>query len=262
MRVRVSDSYPTSPRALLASLWRNRELIARLTIVNLCRRIIWLQDGAIRTQRPPREVADAHLADVKAQRGLGAVRAGAASSPPRTEEPRDQRLDYLNHSKFRNDIQLFSFEPASASFGAGGTTILEVELRDSEGRRLAWCVGGEEVGLRVRCEAHVDISSPIISFLVKDRLGQALFGDNTCLTYLNAPLQMKAGERFEALFEFRMPVLPVGDYSICVAVAEGTQMEHLQHHWIHDALVLKSHSSSVCTGLVGIPMHDVQMRKL
>ena len=53
----------------------------------------------------------------------------------------------------------------------------------------------------------------------------------------------------------------MGDDSICVAVAEGTQMEHLQHHWIHDAILFKSHSSSVCTGLIGIPMQRVQLRK-
>ena len=114
----------------------------------------------------------------------------------------------------------------------------------------------------MRCEAHIDISAPIVGFFVKDRLGQTLFGDNTCITYMSSPVGMSAGERFEALFTFRMPILPVGDYSICVAVAEGTQMEHLQHHWIHDAILLKSHSSSVCTGLVGIPMRHVQLRKL
>jgi lipopolysaccharide transport system ATP-binding protein len=75
-------------------------------------------------------------------------------------------------------------------------------------------------------------------------------------------VSVKAREQFEALFKFRMPILPMGDYSICVAVAEGTQMEHLQHHWIHDAILFKSHSSSVSTGLVGIPMQHVGLRKL
>jgi len=97
---------------------------------------------------------------------------------------------------------------------------------------------------------------------VKDRLGQPLFGDSSYLAYMSCPVNVKAGERFEALFKFGMPILPMGDYSICVAVAEGTQMEHLQHHWIHDAILFKSHSSSVCTGLVGIPMQHVGLRKL
>jgi lipopolysaccharide transport system ATP-binding protein len=235
-------------------------------VINLCQRAMWLQDGAIRALGPPKEVAEAYLADLyEAHQGPSAVRNGAARPPGRrttAAEPRDQRLAYLNHSKLRNDIELFRFDPASPGFGKGGATIVYVELRDSDGERLGWCVGGEDVALSVRCEAHVDISAPIVGFIVKDRLGQPLFSDNTCLTYMDSPLCIKAGERFEAVFRFRMPILPMGDYSICAAVAEGTQMEHLQHHWIHDAILFKSHSSSVCTGLVGIPMQDIQLRKI
>ena len=140
-----------------------------------------------------------------------------------------------------------------------GARITEVQLQDSSGARLTWVVGGECVVLIVFAVALEAIYSPIVGFFVKDRLGQTLFGDNTYLTYAFNPRQVAPGEVIEARFSFRMPVLPVGDYSICVAVAEGTQAEHAQHHWIHEALVFKSHSSSVCTGLVGIPMQDITL---
>ena len=65
-----------------------------------------------------------------------------------------------------------------------------------------------------------------------------------------------------AAFCGRVPVpdadIPLGDYTVTVAFAEGTQAEHVQHHWIHDALLIRSHSSSVCTGLVGIPVEDIK----
>src|SRR5262249_24559378 len=159
------------------------------------------------------------------QQGPSAARVGATKPQSETTEPRDRRLAFLNYSKFRNDIELFRFDPASPSFGKGGATIVDVQLRDPDGQRLVWCVGGEDVVLSVRCEGHVDISSTIVGFLVKDRLGQPLFGDNTRLTYRSRPVRMKGGDVFEALFTFRMPILPVGDYSVCVSAAEGTQME-------------------------------------
>jgi lipopolysaccharide transport system ATP-binding protein len=56
-----------------------------------------------------------------------------------------------------------------------------------------------------------------------------------------------------------MPILPAGDYSICAAVAEGTQADHVQHHWIHDALFFRSYAGGVSTGLVGIPMQKIEM---
>ena len=56
-----------------------------------------------------------------------------------------------------------------------------------------------------------------------------------------------------------MPILPYGDYFIAAAVATGTQLDHRQEHWIHDALIIRSMSSSVSTGLVGIPMHVISL---
>lgn len=86
----------------------------------------------------------------------------------------------MSYSKFRNDIELFRFDPAGRSFGAGAAT--KVELQNSKGQQLGWCVGGEEFARQVQCEAHVDIQSTIVGFIMKDRLEQPLFGDNSYLT--------------------------------------------------------------------------------
>jgi lipopolysaccharide transport system ATP-binding protein len=56
-----------------------------------------------------------------------------------------------------------------------------------------------------------------------------------------------------------MPVLPKGHFSINVAVAEGTQYNHVQLHWVHDALPLQSHASRVHHALLGIPMLHVDV---
>ena len=56
-----------------------------------------------------------------------------------------------------------------------------------------------------------------------------------------------------------MPILTSGDYSVSVAIANGTQQDHEQHHWIHDAILFKSESTSVVSGLVGIPMLKINL---
>lgn len=113
--------------------------------------------------------------------------------------------------------------------------------------------------LRIEVTAHEPLSSPIVGFFLKDRLGQVLFGENTYLTYQHAPIAVAAGESFTATFEFTMPILPQGHYSFDVATAEGTYLDHRQADWVHDAFVLGSHSSSVSTGLVGIPFRDIRI---
>lgn len=133
-------------------------------------------------------------------------------------------------------------------------------MTDKNENPLNWVIGGEIVTLHIVCQAHQDMYSPIIGFHLKDRLGQCLFGDNTYLAFMDSPLSVHTGEQLRATFTFRMPVLIAGDYSFAVAIAEGTQMEHVQHQWCHDALVLTSISSSASAGIMGIPMTSITLQ--
>ena len=47
-----------------------------------------------------------------------------------------------------------------------------------------------------------------------------------------------------------------------VAVAEGTQADHVHHHWVHDALHLHSETGCTAHGLVGIPMRKIEVAVL
>jgi len=231
-------------------------------VVNLCTRAILLSHGKIEMEGDPKDVAEYYLEELYKEKQETQIVNELQITEGMDEdcdEFYDMRRDLVLSSNLRNDIEVFKFDPDSPSFGAGGAKIMSVKLLDMEGKALSWVVGGEMVKLKVTCKILKPISSPIVGFYIKDRLGQNLFGDNTYLTYRNSKIDLNPGQTLEAVFEFRMPILPQGDYSICTAIAEGTQEEHTQHHWIHDALIIKSHSSSASTGLVGIPMKKIAM---
>ena len=59
-----------------------------------------------------------------------------------------------------------------------------------------------------------------------------------------------------------MPILLHGDYSISVAIADGTQQAHIQHHWVHDALLFRSESSTLSKCLIGIPIEHISLKVL
>ncbi|WP_404342595.1 ABC transporter ATP-binding protein [Vreelandella venusta] len=239
-------------------------------IINLCQRVVWLDKGEVKKVGEPKDISKAYLAAmyISQQDGTVDMPANQAENSDSEhpddaiEDVKDMRLDFINTTQYRNDIELLKFDHNSEGFGSGGAVINSAHLLDDNEQRLAWVVGGENVTVRIECTSNAYLTSPIVGFLVKDRLGQHLFGDNTYLTYLESPVYIAEGEKFTANFNFRMPVLPMGDYSMTVAIAEGTQEGHVQHHWIHDAIVLKSHSSSVSTGLVGVPMKKIEMTRV
>lgn len=233
-------------------------------VVNLCSKAFLLDRGQIKDSGTPKQVTEHYLATLyeSTQEVSGVLTDEpdiSASQLLSLGEYRDMREALINASTLRNDIEVFQFKPDQAGFGTGDAKIVSVRLLDQGGAPLSWIVGGEDVILDIRCLAVKDILRPIIGFQFKDRLGQVIFSDNTFLAYQNSPLAADAGTEFSACFEFRLPVLPSGEYSISPAVAEGTQEEHIQHHWLHDAMMVRVHSSSVCFGLIGVPMKKISL---
>ncbi|MBZ4649098.1 MAG: transporter ATP-binding protein [Desulfomicrobiaceae bacterium] len=229
-------------------------------VLGLCSRAVWLHQGRVRADGAPKEVCGSYLEFCySTQQDTAAVRHAPAPPPPAPPQGRDQRQDLLNHSNLRNDLRLFSFDPQAPAFGAGGARVTRVELTDTQGRPLLWAVGGEAVILQIQVQCLRHLASPIVGFFIKDRLGQPLFGDNTYLSTLDRPVPCPAGGTLTARFHFQMPRLAVGDYAVTVAVADGTQEQHVQHQWVHEALVFRAESSSVAGGLIGIPMTRIDL---
>ena len=228
-------------------------------VVNLCERAILLEHGKIKLEGDAKTVCEAyHASGYNQEVKSSAIHAVATADAPPVP---DFRADRINASALRNDIEVFRFAADKAGFGNGMASIVATSLTDTEGTAMRWIIGGEIVRLRIEARANSALDSPIIGFFLKDRLGQSLFGDNTYLSYDRAPVAVSAGETLVATFEFVMPLLPQGTYSFDMAVANGTYHDHEQADWVHDGLVVESHSSSVSTGLVGIPFRNIEMKK-
>ena len=233
-------------------------------VTALCDRAIWLHDGHVRIDSSPKKVTQAYLADLYRQgredKHSSLAVSGAKKMPSDAvgvREFHDSRRDLVLASNVRNDLEIARFDPHSEAFGRGGARITDVRFEVDEGRPLHWVVGGEFVSLLVEVDVLQEIQSLIIGFLVKNKHGQSLFGDNTYLSYVDEPIACDGGDRLSAKFEFKMPILPAGEYVVSIAVSDGTQGSHVVHQWLHDALVISSHSSMVSTGLVGIPMRTI-----
>ncbi len=237
-------------------------------VTNLCSFVLWLHNGRTQLVADAKTVCEKYLENLYSDRQK--VRPGTQekeidepslrrSNDEKHRERVDGRLKFLNQTQYRNDIQIFEFDPDADCFGDGSASITGVQLLNEKLEPLSWVVGGDRVRLKIEGVAHKYLDSLIVGFFVKDRLGQNLFGDNSFISYMDDPVAIHSGEKFNGYFDFYMPILPVGEYSVSVAVANGSQDEHQQCCWIHDALFFESHSSSKATGLVGVPMLNISL---
>ena len=223
-------------------------------IINLCDRAIWLDGGRIGMDGPAKAVCEAYLASTY---GHAPLPPRAATVPTPVSMPgRDDDGDDLSLDASR--LRVFAFDPDRAGFGDGGARIETVGFFDLEGQPLRQFGGGELVRLRISALAERPMPSPIIGFFIKDRLGQQIIGKHTWRDDVPAA-PAAAGERVEATFEFRMPHFPRGRYTLDVAVADGSHLQHVQAAWVYDVLAFESAPTTVTAGLVGIPFRSVSL---
>lgn len=225
------------------------------SVNNLCKSAIWLDHGSTRMFSDAIEVTKAYAQYCKQQIYGDKVKLdslpGDKSVNARTNK---KKVDPETKINFYDDIA------NSDGWKTGAAEILGVSITQSDGKLVTTLLGGEKVALKIQAIAYQPIASPIIGFFVKDRLGQSLFGDNT-YTHVQPPCTVNAGERLEAEFVFSLPLLPNGEYSITVAIADGDPYVYVQHHFLHDAIILTVQAPKLRYGLVGIAFDSVSMRK-
>jgi lipopolysaccharide transport system ATP-binding protein len=228
------------------------------SVVSLCDRAIWLDAGRMVMDGPAKDVCEAYHASLYGHQPDAGATAAKAPLRKAVATATDDRSD-VDKSLDRAQMRVFRFDPDKAGFGDGGASIVSVRFETPDGRVLQQVEGGEIVRLVAEARANRDIPSPIVGFFVKDRLGQQLFGTNTWGDPPPEPMPVAAGGLIRAEFEFRMPYLPKGSYTVDVAVADGTYLEHVQTIWMHDALVFESLFIPRSTGLVGIPFRSISL---
>ncbi|CAI8928268.1 MULTISPECIES: ABC transporter ATP-binding protein [Pseudomonas] len=101
--------------------------------------------------------------------------------------------------------------------GTGEAGILSVRLLDERGRSIDAAEVGQPVTLEVEVEIRQDIERLVLGFMIKDRLGQAMYGINTHRQ--NQALEdLSAGERIIYRFAFVMG-LGKGNYSVALSLS-------------------------------------------
>jgi lipopolysaccharide transport system ATP-binding protein len=222
----------------------------------LCTRAVWLQNGRMIASGPAKAVCDRYLGEM-IESSQGTDRQAQMQTAEPQHKPESQTAQEATATTELGTVCFLPFRADAAHFGAGGARIVAAQFRDAEGTRLFSVDHHNEVQFEIEVQADEAIQSPIVGFFVRDRLGQTLFGSNTFSA--SAHLPCHAGTRFCASFRFEFPALADGDYTISIAVADGTQQDHVQLHWIHDAMGIKTQGIGDIGGLVGLPMREVTL---
>nr|WP_175802084.1 ABC transporter ATP-binding protein [Burkholderia anthina] len=156
------------------------------------------------------------------------------------EGPPEVVMDYYNamladrkdHEVRQEKLESGAVQTVS---GTGEAVIDAVELLDESGQPIEVAGVGQPVALRVRVRCVEAIPELVVGYMIKDRLGQTVFGTNTY--HLKQVLVgLDAGQAIELRFEFTAN-LGVGSYSVAVALHTGDAHLANNYQWRDRALV-------------------------
>lgn len=177
----------------------------KASILALCDRAILIDKGELLKEGNPEEITDYYNALI-AQKENSAVKQQNTNS---------------------NKLQTIS--------GTGEATIEKVALYNQEGELIDVVGVGDLVDLKVDVKINKDISSLVLGYAIKDRLGQTMYGTNTWHTkqIIDFP---KENDKYQ--FTLTFPAnLGVGTYSIVIALTNSDTHLNENYEWRDLALI-------------------------
>jgi lipopolysaccharide transport system ATP-binding protein len=181
----------------------------KAAIQSICDRALLLHNGRLEKEGSPEEIMDFYNA-MLAEKQKQTVRQAVHQSS-------------LDGSK----VQTIS--------GTGEATVTDIALLNEHGERVEAVDVGSVVRLQIRVKVRRHIPRLVMGYMIKDRLGQPMYGTNTHLK--NVPLNDLQPED-EAVYTFTFPMnLGPGSYSIATALTSTDTHLKNNYEWRDLALV-------------------------
>lgn len=212
-------------------------------VTELCSRVLWIESGRIRMDGSPRHVTEKYL-EYMYEGDKETAPSSEAGKTPASGLP---------------DIKGFTLIKEDArQFGKGQVQIRGLRIGPAGGGNGV-VYSGQECEIAIWVEAMEAVEKPIVGYLVKDRFGRELMGDNTSLMHKPLPRLKKGSNYLLSFFIPRWPNIFEQDYTLSIAVADGERHQHIQCHYIHDAAVFKSIPERVPGGFFSVSDTEFDM---
>ncbi|SFU39187.1 ABC transporter ATP-binding protein [Pseudoduganella namucuonensis] len=156
------------------------------------------------------------------------------------EGPPEEIMDYYNAmiaDRENSNLQLLSRDDGKVQVisGTGEATVSDIALLDEHGQRVEVIDVGQAVTLQVTVAAKADIPRMVLGYMIKDRLGQAMYGTNTHLKEMPVS-DVRAGDSHVFRFSFNAN-LGAGTYSVATAIVSTETHLVNNYEWRDLALV-------------------------
>jgi teichoic acid transport system ATP-binding protein len=119
---------------------------------------------------------------------------------------------------------------------------------------------GSTVELAVRINSQKTSSEVIYGYLVNDKYGHAIFGENT-LSSLNQVISVEKSKEYVLSMKIQWPEIQQNDYFITLGIGEGVhELHHTIQCWAHNVIHVKSITMDTVHALFNNRIIDMEVK--
>ena len=207
-------------------------------VKNLCDGALWLEHGMIMEMGDPDLVVARYLAAMTMRKDPYAAEAlNGEADPLATTAP----------APANSELVVRAIPNIDHRWGDGRAEILGIQLLNQSGMPVESLYHGEFVTVRVSVKFKQALKSPIVGYILRNRLGEDISGANTSSEGITLP-PATPGQVYTVDFHVQLPLLQPGNYYFSVAVADGTHEDYAIADWIENAILLTLKKRSLVYG--------------
>jgi len=223
------------------------------SVTNLCDRVIVLDSGEIVFEGSPLEGVSTFTKIIHNQ--LFHME-NEASSVNKQQEP-----GLLNNV---NDLSTDNWTnvPDDAKAGSREVEIISAKITSKDFRSINSVQPDEPVVVHMLVHSSKEKEYMIFGYTVKDRVGNAIFGENTC-DYTKRNICLSAGNCIVRM-EFKWPEIYPDQYTITLGIGEGTDpFVHTIQCWAHNILSISAITPGInIHGMFNCPLTDFAITRV
>lgn len=203
------------------------------SIKKFCKNVIWLNSGKVIQSGMPDKILEDYMSfmsyGLETQRNKG-----------------DDSIDKKQEKK--SDIELIDVSSCD-SFGEKKALIKGLIFINDKGQVTNYLKQGSWVELVCEFDTTIDLHDVAIGVLFKDSLNNEIVTFNSYM--YECPIgEVQKNTRIRATIKFKVPKIHPREYIVTIALSEGTQLNHVQQHWIHEATTVNILSSNNIDGCI------------
>lgn len=193
------------------------------TIKKFCNNVIWLDSGKVVQSGKPNTILEDYISHM--QYDMQTKRDNEAKGSLMQKQQNQEQIDLIDLGQCE-------------SFGEKKATFTKIGFFNDKKKPTLTFQQGDFITMICDFTTTINLYDIAIGLMLKDTHNHEILTFNSYM--YNCPLKkVVANDTIRTSVRFKVPKLFPKEYIVTLALSEGTQMNHIQQHWIHEAASIK-----------------------